>query len=181
MSDLIKRREAIKKTSLLLGVGTLAPSLVSGILAGCRADTTVGWVPQGLSDSHISLVKIWIDIIIPETDTPSASQLFVDRFIDTMVTEFLTIADVETIKDGLDQLNKQNFAKVTYKQKIRQVSEMSNNEKWQPFFKLMKSITLVGYFTTETGVTEVLNYDPVPIDYEGCIPLNKYGGKAWAT
>ena len=84
MSDLIKRREAIKKTSLILGVGTLAPSLVSGILSGCKADKHREWTPQALSEANLSLVRAWIDIIIPETDTPSATQLLVHRFIECL-------------------------------------------------------------------------------------------------
>lgn len=181
MSDLIKRREAIKKTSLILGVGTLAPSLVSGILSGCKADKHREWTPQALSEANLSLVKAWIDIIIPETDTPSATQLLVHRFIDAMIEEFLIQEDINMIEGGLKQLSDQDFGKATGQQKIKMVSEMSNDDRWRPFFLLMKSMTLLGYFTTEIGATEVLSYDPVPGNYEGCIPIEKYGGKVWAT
>jgi hypothetical protein len=48
-----------------------------------------------------------------------------------------------------------------------------------PFFKLMKELTLFGYFTSEKGAQEALAYVPVPGRYEGCIKLEP-GQKAWA-
>ena len=55
------------------------------------------------------------------------------------------------------------------------------NPREEPFFYLLKSTTLLGFFTSEVGATEVLNYDPVPGNYDGCIPLESVGGKTWAT
>ena len=48
------------------------------------------------------------------------------------------------------------------------------------YFKMMKDLTLQGYFTSEVGATKALRYSPVPGKFEGCIPYKK-GDKAWAT
>ena len=48
------------------------------------------------------------------------------------------------------------------------------------YFKMMKELTLLGFFTSEIGATKALRYVAVPGKYEGCIPYNK-GDKAWAT
>ena len=48
------------------------------------------------------------------------------------------------------------------------------------YFRMMKELTLTGYFTSEVGATKALRYVAVPGKYEGCIPYNK-GDKAWAT
>ena len=48
------------------------------------------------------------------------------------------------------------------------------------YFKLMKDLTVQGYFTSEIGATKALRYVPVPGKYESCIPYKK-GDKAWAT
>ncbi len=48
-----------------------------------------------------------------------------------------------------------------------------------PFFNLAKELTLFGYFTSEPGATQALDYIEVPGKYEGCIPL-KPGQKAYA-
>ena len=48
-----------------------------------------------------------------------------------------------------------------------------------PFFKMLKDLTLTGYFTSEIGATQALEYVAVPGRYDGCVPL-KPGQKAWA-
>lgn len=48
-----------------------------------------------------------------------------------------------------------------------------------PFFKLMKELTLLGYFTSEVGATQALAYVAVPGQYVGCVKMTP-GQKAWA-
>lgn len=48
-----------------------------------------------------------------------------------------------------------------------------------PFFKIMKELTLFGYFSSEIGMTQELDYVPIPGRYDGCTPL-KEGQKAYA-
>lgn len=48
------------------------------------------------------------------------------------------------------------------------------------YFRMMKELTLLGYFTSEVGATKALRYKAVPGRYDGCVPYKK-GDKAWAT
>ncbi|MGZ3945173.1 MAG: gluconate 2-dehydrogenase subunit 3 family protein [Mucilaginibacter sp.] len=48
------------------------------------------------------------------------------------------------------------------------------------YFRMMKQLTLLGYFTSEVGATKALRYIAVPGRYDGCVPYKK-GDKAWAT
>lgn len=48
-----------------------------------------------------------------------------------------------------------------------------------PFFAMLKDMTLLGYFTSEVGATQALEYVPVPGRYDGCVTM-KPGQKAWA-
>ena len=43
----------------------------------------------------------------------------------------------------------------------------------------LEQLTLFGFFTSETGATEVLRYEPVPGEYIG--DLDYDGEPAWAT
>lgn len=52
-------------------------------------------------------------------------------------------------------------------------------EQYTPFFTILKDLTLTGYFTSEVGCTQALEYVAVPGRYDGCVPL-KAGQKAWA-
>jgi hypothetical protein len=48
------------------------------------------------------------------------------------------------------------------------------------YFRMMKQLTLLGYFTSEVGATKALRYIAIPGRYDGCVPYKK-GDKAWAT
>jgi len=48
------------------------------------------------------------------------------------------------------------------------------------YFRMIKELTLLGYFTSETGATKALRYIAVPGHYDGNLPYKK-GDKAWAT
>jgi glucoside 3-dehydrogenase (cytochrome c) hitch-hiker subunit len=51
----------------------------------------------------------------------------------------------------------------------------------RPFILTMKELTLLGFFTSEVGATQILQYLPVPGGQRGCIPLSEAGnGKTWA-
>jgi len=47
------------------------------------------------------------------------------------------------------------------------------------YYTMMKQLTLWGFFTSETGMTETLRHVPVPGRYDGNAPYTK-GEKAWA-
>ncbi|MBI3139169.1 MAG: gluconate 2-dehydrogenase subunit 3 family protein [Sphingobacteriales bacterium] len=47
------------------------------------------------------------------------------------------------------------------------------------YYTLMKQLTLWGFFTSKTGMTETLRHIPVPGKYDGSYPYVK-GDKAWA-
>lgn len=52
-------------------------------------------------------------------------------------------------------------------------------KRYTPFFSILKDLTLTGYFTSEIGCTQALEYVAVPGRYDGCVTL-KPGQKAWA-
>jgi len=47
------------------------------------------------------------------------------------------------------------------------------------YYTMMKQLTLFGFFTSKTGMTETLRHTPVPGKYDGEFAYNK-GDKAWA-
>lgn len=48
------------------------------------------------------------------------------------------------------------------------------------FFRTVKELTLVGYYTSEIGATRELHHSPVPGRYDGCVPLAQVG-RTWAV
>lgn len=47
------------------------------------------------------------------------------------------------------------------------------------YFRMMKELTLLGYFTSEVGATKALRYIETPGHFDGDVPYKK-GDKAWA-
>ena len=41
------------------------------------------------------------------------------------------------------------------------------------YFTLMKQLTLLGFFTSQPGMTQAVRYLPIPGRYEGCVPYKK--------
>jgi hypothetical protein len=60
------------------------------------------------------------------------------------------------------------------------MKDTKKNTPLMPFFTLVKELTLLGYFSSETGCTIALAYVPVPGRYEGVVRL-KEGQRSWAT
>lgn len=52
-------------------------------------------------------------------------------------------------------------------------------EEPKPFFSHMKELTLVGYYTSEIGASQELNYVIVFDEYQGCLPVDEVGA-AWS-
>lgn len=48
------------------------------------------------------------------------------------------------------------------------------------FFRVMKELTLVGYYTSEAGATRELRYARVPGRFDGCVPFATLG-RAWSV
>lgn len=82
------RRKALRNMGLALGYTVATPTLIS-IVQSCQNETAMEWTPDFFTkDEGAALTKL-VDIIIPKTDTPSASEtqvhLFIDRFTDQVM------------------------------------------------------------------------------------------------
>ncbi len=189
--DLIDRREALRRAALLLG-GVISAPVVAGVLAGCGARRS-----GALSSEQLELVATIADHILPETDTPGARAVGVHEFIDAMLAEgyagegrapfFAGLADVDARARAacgrpflqcaraqqravLDDLDRETFARPAPPPGSAEV----------PFFRTLKELTLIGYYTSEVGATRELYHVPVPGRYDGCVPLAKIG-RTWAV
>ncbi|HEY0676999.1 MAG TPA: gluconate 2-dehydrogenase subunit 3 family protein [Chitinophagaceae bacterium] len=80
-----------------------------------------------------------------------------------------------------EQLEKQKESASQTDQKSREEKRQEKPKEDPPrhYFRMMKELTLLGYFTSEVGQKQALRYNPVPGRYEGCVPYTK-GEKAWA-
>ena len=80
------RRKALKNMSLAMGYTVAAPTLIS-IMQSCKGETVLEWTPDFFTKDQGSVLTKLVDIILPKTDTPSASEVQVNIFIDRFVNE----------------------------------------------------------------------------------------------
>ena len=188
----MKRREAIKSVALLMG-SALSLSTLTVFQSGCNPS------PEKLSGvfspEHKKLFDDIADIIIPETTSPGAREAQVGRVIATILEDCYKPEDQNVVINSLNELDKvsyeqfqTSFQKVTLIDKTKLIEELDekaytlNNEERTDIhngYKIIKELTLLGYFTSEAGVTQALNYNMVPGRFDGCVDL-KPGQKAWA-
>ena len=43
----------------------------------------------------------------------------------------------------------------------------------KPFILMARELTLLGFFSSRVGITENMEYVPVPTAYHGCVPLSQ--------
>ncbi|MEH6679466.1 MAG: gluconate 2-dehydrogenase subunit 3 family protein [Sediminicola sp.] len=188
------RREALKNVTFLLG-GTVIGG--SAFLMGCRSDQREGGKSTtGLfSREDIAFMDEIGEAIIPTTDTPGAKAAEVGRFMAAMVTDCYDAEQQETFIEGLKKM-RGNFTaeyghffevakadeKTDYLTNLElEVKEYYRNKKAENpehFYRMLKELTLLGYFTSEIGATQALNYIQTPGSYMACVPYE--GDKAWA-
>lgn len=197
MSTLIDRREALRKTALLMGAAVSA-STVAAFLQSCKVMPELNYKPIFFSQDQAALVSEASEIIIPKTDTPGAIEVGVPNFIDSLINECYSKEDQKKFLEGLDEFDKnaikvfgnrfiegtpeerKDYLKKTHDEAVAAVK--SDPKTPRPFILKLKELTMLGYFVSEPGATKVLQYVPVPGAYKGCIPLKEAGnGKTWAT
>ena len=191
MDTTMDRREAIRRTAALLGGVMFAPT-AAGVLGGCTARSGLDWTPEFFSGPEARLVTALADIIIPETDTPGAAEAGVPAFIEEMVATAYDKAARARFMTGLEAFNEHARTAhgsdyVDLPREVQHAFAAEENTKAiegggaseTPFFLIIKELTVMGYFTSEVGATEHLQYEAVPGRYDGCVPLAEVG-KAWA-
>ena len=189
-NSVINRREALRRTALLLGGVVSAPTL-AGVLAGCETPHTEGgWTPRVLTAGQTELVATIADHILPQTDTPGARGVGVHRFIDTMLAEYYGPTDRADFLAGLTDVEARarraggkHFVDARKAQQVAILSELDGeaySNAAPHFFRTMKELTLLGYYTSEAGATKELQFNSAPGRFEGCVPMSRIG-RAWAV
>lgn len=81
----MNRRKALKNMGMTFGYAVATPTLIS-ILQSCK-DQGPDWTPDFFTPEQGQGIRHLVDIILPKTDTPSASDLQIHIFIDKYLNE----------------------------------------------------------------------------------------------
>jgi hypothetical protein len=201
----IDRREAIRRVSALLG----GAALVGGkaLLAACeRASFPLEEATLGdFTAKDIALLDEIAETILPATKTPGAKAAKTGAFMALMVTDCYRPAAQRTFREGMRKVddamrmaNGVSFMEATPPQRsavltaldLEQKRAMDARDAATPpgevragppahYFRMMKELALLGYFTSEAGCRQALRYVESPGRFDPCIPYTP-GDPAWA-
>ena len=181
----MNRRDILRYTAFATGAAMSTPLLTS-LLSGCSTEVSdaPGSELSFFDKNDFKLVRSMVDVILPKTDSPSASEVGVHLVIDNMVGQVYTIEEQAEYRKGFDALalHLDNFNDLDEEEKLQVLLAIpsTGSEDAKKAFLDFKQQSIAYYLSTEEIGKNYLNYLPVPGDWEACIPVDTYGGKAWA-
>ncbi len=178
MKRAMNRREAIRHAGFMAGAAALWASLPGRTWAALA-------LPAGWSEAEEALLTLIGDTVIPSTaESPGAGAVGIGRFIIVQATQCYAGDAGGTLRRGLKEIQaasqqefSQDFAALseTQREKVLVGYETRAAAPW----RMIKELTLLGYFTSEPGATQALRYLPVPGGYRGSVKLGK-DERSWA-
>ena len=195
--DGVSRRDALKYAAAVLGYAVSGATLAA-VLDGRTASAQASWSPQFFTPAQAAELSAMVEHLLPRTSTPGAQDVGVDRFIDSIMKEYFSPADQRAFTKGLDDFDADcrrtigvSFVAATPAQrdeifrKAEAASPSLEPTIWggqtsahpaaPTFYRQFKELTLVGYYTSEQVGKHILNYDPIPGRFDGCVPLTDIG------
>lgn len=151
---------------------------------------------KSLDPRQNETVIVVSELIIPETDTPGAKAARVNEFVDVMLTDWFTDEERMNFLRGLVALDRddrrfvdldeadqiavlENLEVDSFEEKRRRERTggpvaSTESPADQPFFSVMKWLTLYGYYTSKVGMEQELHHEIFPGAYEGCAPIRNF-------
>ena len=180
-STSMDRREILQWTAALTGAAIVTP-LASCFLSSCQQTTP----SSSTTASHLILGEedlAWIsgisDIILPATNSPSASSVGVPEMIQKMVSEVFTKVQQEKFQSNIHTLRTFTDEQGSAEEAVQKIESGLGSDQVQAAYLSLKQQAIAYYLTTEEVGKNFLAYLPVPGKYEPCITIDA-NTKAWA-
>ena len=190
----MNRRDSLKALSAV-AAHALFPSVVAAAAESAAALETTGepWSPRWIAPARAAMLEALVDTVLPATDTPGAREARVHVFVDLALRDCYTAAEQQLFAAGLEALasdcearHRQPFEACSPEQRHALLAAL-DTASYSPdtgprgsFVRILKDLTLVGFYTSRIGATQALAYEAVPGGFRGCLELRP-GQKAWAT
>ena len=184
------RRKALKNVAFLLGAA-ISSNTISVLFEGFGVNDD-SKLKLFFSASDEEILGEYAEIIIPTTaSSGGAKAAGLGAFIPMILRDCYPVNMQELFATGMKEMmakcqkeyNKDllSMSVVERNQLMTDLTaEAIANKKKPSFFMIARDLTLLGYFSSEIGCTQLREYLPVPGRYDGSTEYKK-GQKAWAT
>ena len=161
----MNRRNLLKNVGLILGGTLSAPTL----MAMSRRETK-NFVTDSdfkLTERQRQIVAEVAETILPKTNTPGAKDAGVPAFIEMMLQDCYSQPECNSFLSGVKDLEAADFLNMDTVQRTKALKKIQAESKKlsygsTSFWRLMKELTLLGYYTSEVGIKASFEYVPIP-------------------
>lgn len=196
---MITRREAIQHVATLLGGAALSGG--DQLLAFSVDEAALQQVSArgvGLfTAADVAFLDDIAETILPETSTPGAKAAKTGAFMALSVSDVYTPENQAIFRDGMRKVDEASLAahgksfmastpaerlavlQALDREQHAAMDARKSNDAPRHYFRLMKELVLLGYFTSEIGCTKALRYVESPGRFDPCAP-HQPGDRAWA-
>ncbi len=170
----MQRRQAV--TTLATGFATILTLPTWAINWSQKTLKNTNFLSAELA---VALSEI-VETIIPETNTPGAKSLAIDKLIERIVKDcYQKPAQVQFI-EGIrlvNELSKKNhnklFADCPTEQRLAVLLQMSVSEDagQKNFYDIVRQMTIKGYTSSEYFMTKIEHFEFAPARFHGCVKV----------
>jgi hypothetical protein len=155
----------MERRDLLRALGSAAAlTLLPGEAAAAWARVAAGGMRAGgLTAEQLRRVAAIADVILPRTDTPSATDVDVPAFVDVIVTEQYSDQERGLFVAHLDAIDPARLEAI---EAITDRSQQPARTYWR-----LKGLIVHGYFTSEPVMKDVLRVQVQPGRFDGAYPM----------
>ncbi len=176
------------RRTVITGITALMGGLALSDTALAALDTAYSngdHLNRSFDRDQMKTIAVFMDAILPETETPSATGVGADKFFVHAYQIIFSAKQRKIIMEFLDHMKNDHteFLSASHSDQIKLVKHvddnMLNSGNTYQAYRLLKEFTLIGFYRSEVGATEELDYDPVPGPFHE-VPL-KPSSKATAS
>ena len=144
---------------------------------------------RALTARQGALVGAVADTILPRTDTPGATDVGIQAFVDVIIAEYYSDEERTAFLAGLDALDAQAktaggapFADLAESARatVIEALERASDRRADPAraYWRLKGLVIHGYFTSERVMKDVLKVEIMPGRFDGAAPMPVRSGGA---
>jgi gluconate 2-dehydrogenase gamma chain len=190
----MERREVLRLLATGLAL-QLAPRSLLAALREAHAELRTQTGLRTLDSHQNATVTAISEMIIPRSETPGATDVGVNQFIDLILTEWYSEEERDHFLNGLadvdlrtQSLFEKKFIDCSPRQRAEILAQLGEQmieeaetvgdharayrgslpKPENNFYYIMRSLTLTGYYTSQEGAIRELGFQVVPEHYDSC-------------